>query len=231
MVPASDPVFSDFMIVGDLISPDIPVPSFPISPLSQKIGMPIHIRKIKADTAWKDDDVCGRYTNVEATWLLVALDPKSTHWAYAPMSWQNRVGSVLVTSADTNGINITPQRLEALCAYNSEFFEGPLQTAEKDGSLKAKKRALAAIMPEAFESFFEKYQAERLKTDTIWADEVETVPMATDGVAWGPGHSRDDSKPLPEWRMTYPSNTGYISLMGILGLENERSVHDQDADA
>ena len=147
------------------------------------------------------------------------------------MSWQNRVGSVLVSSANKIDVKITPQWLEALCAYNKEFFEGPMETAAEIGSLKAKKRALADVTPEAFESFLKKYKAEQLKTDPTWADEVETVPIATDGVAWGPGHSRDDSKPLPEWRMTYPSNTGYISLIGMLGLENEGGVHDQDTDA
>ena len=53
-VADNDSVFKDFMLVGDPMVNDHPIPSYPISAVSALVGIPVHVRKIPPDAAWKD---------------------------------------------------------------------------------------------------------------------------------------------------------------------------------
>lgn len=69
-VSRSAPMFEEKIVFhGDPITNGKPVLSDPVSPLSELIGIPLQVRKIAPDNAWKNDDVIGRYENQEATFL------------------------------------------------------------------------------------------------------------------------------------------------------------------
>ena len=106
------------------------------------------------------------------------MDPKSDCFHFAPMYWQDRVGSVLVTRDD--GGEITPQTIEALCAYNREVFLEKMGPAGETESLKEQKKVLDSITAEYFEAFAKDFENNRLEENPNWAATVEPVMMKSD---------------------------------------------------
>jgi hypothetical protein len=134
---ADDPVFNDFMVTGYPFL-NKPMPSAPISPLSELVGLPFRMRKIPANPSLPGNDVtnteegiANHYTNQEATLLLIEMNPRAENWGSAPFFWQSYVGNVLVTRVD--GRVITRQQVEALCSYNFYLLTGPMATAQEQG--------------------------------------------------------------------------------------------------
>jgi len=167
-VPKNDPVFHGFMMKGDLFS-DTPTPSFPVSPLFELVGLPFHVRKIPPNrslpgndvTDMKDKDVSNRYTNQEATLLLIAMDPRREYRGFAPSFWQSNVGNVLVTGV--GGKVITPQQVEALCAYVFYLLNGPLQEVgeqmeEGEEKVLEYKKVMDKVTPAKFGEYFGYYK-------------------------------------------------------------------------
>lgn len=187
-VAENDAVFNDFVIQGDILPDEDLIPSCPVSPISELIGMPVHVRKIPPHASWKDDTTCGRYVNVEATLLCMAVKPSSDFWGLAPKFWQNRVGSVLITRVDGN--DIAPQEVEVLCAYTRWFVEEPMQDAKEGaGSYGDKKRVaeykktVETVTPEAFHTFYEGFKTKKGAKDPSWAAVQDPVVMTSSGNA------------------------------------------------
>lgn len=173
-VSCEDPVFKDTWIHEDSIAGLIP--SCPVSDLSELIGMPFRVRKVAPHLSWKDDAVPGRYTNEEATRLLINLDSCSDSWGYAPAYWQDQIGSVLITPDDfVRGKLISPQGLEALCAYNKFLLPGPSrnvmeQEEEIEGHQSCKSIKICdQVMPK------EKQAVENMEVVDQWTPEKEQI--------------------------------------------------------
>jgi len=155
-------------------------PSCPISAISCAAGIPIQVHKIAPDESWKDDGVTDRYTNQKATNLLIDIYLWGKLSEATPPVWLSRVGSVLVTSHA--GDDITPQQIEALCAYGGEHLLR-CKAADQAGTQEA---LWKNTKPENFEAFYEAFEKQKLKEDPGWTKPVESLQMATDRCAWDP---------------------------------------------
>ena len=101
-----------------------------IATVSKALEAPLRMRKCPPDPAWEDDGVTGRYNNQAAIYLMRCVDPEDIDWwAFAPMFWQNRVGSVVVVRAD--GKDITPQQVEAMSYYSQYELDDAIQDASE----------------------------------------------------------------------------------------------------
>lgn len=197
-VPKDDPVFRDFMVGRDPFS-DAPTLSSPISPLSELVGLPFHVRKIPPNpslpgndvTNLKDEAVVNRYTNQEATLLLIAMDPRTGNWGFAPSFWQSQVGNVLLTRVD--GKVITPQQVEALCAYNFYLLNGPMEAAQEqgegwdeeeegeegEGQVLEYRKVIDKVTPAKFKEYFEYYESIKDREDRKWSLDARPVVMTS----------------------------------------------------
>ncbi len=188
-ISADDPVFNDFMVTGDPFL-DNPTPSAPISPLSELVGLPFRMRKIPANpslpgndvTNMKDQDVCDRFTNQEATLLVIAMDPGAEYWGLAPSFWQSHVGNVLITSVDDWAI--TPEHVEALCSYNFYLLNGPMaiaQEQEEQGEEQVLefKKVVDKVTPAKFQEYYGYYESIREKENRSWASSAKPIVMTS----------------------------------------------------
>jgi len=178
---ANDLAFREFEIKGDELSDKDPITSSPIPDISQLTNITVQVRKIPPREPWNESK---SYINQEATSLLVSMDPKSEFWSFSPDYWQSKVGSVLVTGV--GGVGITPQEVEALCAYSRVFFEEHMQDAEEEDcadeeTVAKRKIVVDDVSLKAFRAFFEEFKLGKLKEDPTWNDSVEPVVMLSDG--------------------------------------------------
>ena len=132
---------------------DHPIFYGPIAPISQLVGMPIHTRKYPPDKLWKDS-LAESTENVPATFLHLAADPSSDAWGWAPLSWQNDVGNVLVVRSD--GQDVTTRQVEALSRF-CQFKMIPLFENASGGGLveMTKEEVMRYLTPSVFEEFME----------------------------------------------------------------------------
>ena len=101
------------------------------SDVSRHIGRPILVIKYPADKRWKHNEALCDYSNQEASFLHISVNPNETGingsgklvWGWAPMSWQNEVGSALVVLQD--GANLSPYDMEMICDF-CQHTMGPL---------------------------------------------------------------------------------------------------------
>lgn len=167
-----------------------PTPSCPVSPISELVGMALYVRKIPPNpslpgndvTNLKDGHVSNRYTNQEATLLLIPMDPRAGNWGFAPSFWQSSVGNVLLTRVD--GEVVTPQQVEALCAYNFYLLNGPMQTAHEQGKegeeqVLEHRKVIDKVTAAKFNEYFEYYASIKEKEDRRWALDAKPVVMTS----------------------------------------------------
>ena len=123
----------------------------PIAPISQLVGMPIHTRKYPPDKLWKDG-LFNPTENVPATFLHLVADPSDNWWGWAPMSWQNDVGSVLVVRSD--GQDVTTRQVEALSRF-CQFKMRPLFENALGGGLveMTREEVIGYLKPSVFEEY------------------------------------------------------------------------------
>lgn len=138
-----------------------PVFSKAIAPISEPIGMPLHTWRCPPDKAWKDN-YSGSYTNIPATFLHQITDEDSGSWGWAPMEWQDGVGSVLVVRED--GRDVSVQQVEALCHF-CQFKMQPLFENALGGGLVHMSRAqvLGYLTPKGFRDYFAEMRARRME--------------------------------------------------------------------
>ena len=155
-VPAGHPVFSNA-----------------IAPISKLVGMPIHTWQCPPDKTWKDKAV---YTNVPATFLHLNTDESSGDgWGWAPMKWQNNVGSVLVVRSD--GRDVSAQQVEALCHF-CQFKMQPLFENATGGGLVHMSRAevMGYLTPEGFRDYFAEMRVRKMEEGEGGGWETASVP-------------------------------------------------------
>lgn len=144
--------------------------------ISKLIELPILLRKCAADEAWKDDPKAS-YSNQAATFFKLDLDPKSKFFGWAPLQWQDQVGSVLAMRADRK--TLCPHHMEALC-YFCQFKMQPLiEDSIGLGTVERTREFILGQMTKAkFEKFFDYYKAKRIAEDPSW--KATLSPYATE---------------------------------------------------
>ena len=132
-VPAGHPVFYN-----------------PIAQISKRVGMPVHTWKYPADRLWKNHHDDHSYENVPGTFLHQnADDVSSESWGWAPMQWQNNVGTVLVVRGD--GQDVTTRQVEALCHFCQFKMQPLFENAMGDGEVQmTRDEVLGFLTPKAF---------------------------------------------------------------------------------
>ncbi|ORY11258.1 hypothetical protein BCR34DRAFT_514169 [Clohesyomyces aquaticus] len=114
-IPLSDPIFSSCENFR--------------SDIADRIGLPIFTRRCKPDPRWSNSEFPNilkgesAFNNQDATFLHLSCDPNANFnhmtgklgWGWAPMQWQNSVGSAIVVRQDKKPL--LPLQAEALCRY------------------------------------------------------------------------------------------------------------------
>ena len=80
------------------------------------LGVPVRVRKLLPQPAWKDSGVMNMYENQEATRLFRDMGPEHEDFWLDFQVLDLGVGSVLVVRDD--GKDLTPQQMEGLCHYS-----------------------------------------------------------------------------------------------------------------
>ena len=159
------------------VSPLDPVVAAEISTSSEMIGVPVRVRKLPPDAAWKDSGEFGIFVNQAVTFLFRAMDPQRDDFGWAPDEWAYSVGSVLLVRAD--GKDITPQQVEALCYYGFEHTTDMVQDASDyeamTGSKEDMVKLAAFFNPEAFRKFFADFKSKKMEKDASWTAAVSPV--------------------------------------------------------
>ncbi|KAI8966245.1 hypothetical protein F5Y11DRAFT_309862 [Daldinia sp. FL1419] len=108
-----------------------------VSDIAKRIELPIFTRRCEPHPKWANDEDNklfkheSPYNNQDATFLHLCLDPKAEFnpqegimgWGWAPMQWQNHVGSAIVVRQDKKPLH--PLHAEALsyyCRYRARSF-------------------------------------------------------------------------------------------------------------
>lgn len=130
-------------------------------PISKLIEMPLLAHQLRPDTAWKDTHSCAGYfggktpyENVAATFLHMESDPENDIWGWAPMRWQNDVGSVLVVRQDLKPL--VPEHIDALCDYCQSTLQPKFEIALEGG--RSKEHVMRFITKAKFGEHFELYR-------------------------------------------------------------------------
>ncbi len=148
-----------------------PVFYSPVAPISNLVGVPLHTRKCPPDRLWRDNHDDDSYENVVATFLHLNTEDSNggpLGWGWAPLEWQNEVGSVLVVRSD--GQNVTTREVEILCRF-CQFKMQPLFENALGGGLVSMTReeVMGFLTPRGFAKY---------------AAEVRTTGMGGDEEMW-----------------------------------------------
>lgn len=97
------------------------------SGIAERVELPVYTHRCTPSSAWVNDrgssilEGHSPFENQDATFLHLCCDPNAEFgletlgWGWAPMQWQNNVGSVLVVRQDKKPLSAL--HVEALCAY------------------------------------------------------------------------------------------------------------------
>ena len=203
LVAKTDPVFNEYITLSNSVS---------VSNISQLVGMPVDCRKIAPDPSWKWSDDHDPDTNVEVTWLQLIMDTRTKAWMYVTETWKNSVGSVLVTRRD--GKLITPQIVEALCAYTIKLYEEEgFRVEGLKISVPEKRKFMRSVTCESFCTFCIAFQEKKSAEIGGWAVRLHPVIMET-----------------PEWNKPSPIRFHIKDdLLGLM-LDHEESFDKCRAD-
>ena len=130
-------------------------------PISKTLEMPLLAHQLRPDVAWKDYRTCSErfghsspYENIPTTFLHMKTDPDISWWGWAPMRWQNDVGSVIVVRQDRKPL--VPKHIDALCDY-CQFTLQPLFEVAVEGD-RSKEDAMRSVTRAKFGEHFELYR-------------------------------------------------------------------------
>ena len=144
------------------------------SPISRNVGLTVRVIKLPPDPQWKNNDTAGIYDNRAVTFLQLQCDddtpgedPLQGAWGWAPMRWQNSVGSVMVGRSD--GRDVTRHEVEALCRFCQDKMQPIFETALEAGVIAAREGAMAHVTPKAFREYFNVLKKQSMAEDLSWA--------------------------------------------------------------
>lgn len=126
-----------------------------IPPLSVKVGMKLELTKVPPPESATVESY--RFQNQEITFLYLNSDPKSEQWGWAPLHWQDDVGSVIVARAD--GEDLDPSHAAALCQFGMNtmqpLFEDSMGAGMEPENPIGKEEVLYRMSPRNFELFYQ----------------------------------------------------------------------------
>jgi hypothetical protein len=141
---------------------DLPVNrtgKYPMPPLSKQVGMPLELVKVSPPGSWGNDSCL--LQNQAVTFLYLDIDPKSCSWGWAPLYWQDSVGSVIVARAD--GEDLHPFRVAALCHFCQyvlqPMFEDSIGGGMDPENPISKEEVMHRMSPKSFELFCAGWQS------------------------------------------------------------------------
>ncbi|KAK4694825.1 hypothetical protein P7C71_g2814, partial [Lecanoromycetidae sp. Uapishka_2] len=142
-----------------------------ISPMSERIGMPVLVQQYAPHPAWKNSQESGVSDNQEVTSLFSDLHPDN--FPLAPMRWQSKINSVYILRSDRKDLSV--QQAEALCYYCQFHLADSLQEASESGKESEKVKAAAAVNPDNFRAFFAEFKAKKMAEDSSWQSAVSPI--------------------------------------------------------
>ena len=158
---------------------DLVYPS-PVTSISQLVGLPLWARKCQSDNAWNSIEGSDIFQNQAATFLHMEADPKKetwqadpskSTWGWAPMIWQNNVGSVLVVRRNIE--HVARHQVKALCHFcqfkMQLLFEAYLEGGPKNPT---REQVMEYLTPKKFKEYFEEFKPQEASEDCSWADAI-----------------------------------------------------------
>lgn len=149
-------------------------PFGPALDLTKLLGIPVRIQKYPHNNKPYEFSP----VNQPITKLHRRVHPKLPGWGWAPMEWQNDVGSVLMIRADGKDLNIFTA--EVLCALahskdGSHMRIGlSIEDEEmEDGGAAEKARQLEGLTKAGFEKFFQEYRQKQIDAGKLeWKNAI-----------------------------------------------------------
>ncbi|KAJ8680482.1 hypothetical protein QAD02_016269 [Eretmocerus hayati] len=130
------------------------------SDIASCIGLPILTRRYPPHPSWSSDR--GNYVNLFATILnLSCYDPglgtgrchkEEIGWGWAPDTWQNYVGSILVVRQDRKPLSLW--HAEALCSFCQDELQPRFESALEKQSVASRRAVMAMINATGFLRFW-----------------------------------------------------------------------------
>lgn len=138
--------------------------------ISGLLELPIVIWKYPLDKSWRD--ICGKRVNQTATFMHMIGDITIDRWGWAPMYWQNKVGSVLVVRQDRKPL--ISKQAQILADHCHLHLQPKIEMAlEADNSQTARRDVSQLHLNKtAFLQYFEDYKEKMVADgeDPSWAD-------------------------------------------------------------
>jgi MYND finger len=165
-------VFGVEQYVAVAVPPDHPVFQSTPTGISTHMGLPLLMRKYPPDRAWKGDKDMP-YENLPATFMNLNADMSSEQWGWAPLHWQNDVGSVIVVRKD--GKDLTARQAEAFAYYCQFKLQPVFEDSLGGGYVDRTREAVVSqfLTRKKFEQFFDIFKREQARDcrDESWLAE------------------------------------------------------------
>lgn len=139
-----------------------------IPPIPARVGILLELKKLPPPSSWKYDSYL--LQNPSVTFLNLDIDPSSSRWGWAPMEWDDMIGSVVVVRTD--GKDLFPQHVEAL-DYYCRYVLQPLFGDSMGGGMNpeskiGKEEVMYRMSPKCFELFYSGFMDYKHDTDSQW---------------------------------------------------------------
>lgn len=147
---------------------------YPVSPISQLVGMPVYVGRYGPDPAYLGSSATEIHLNPEALFLMRELDAAKEDFGFAPMEWQMAIHNCLIIRLD--GRDLTPHQVEALCEFAgphlTEALEKMRELSDDEGVKKEHEKVLALITPKKFRDFFLELRLKKMGDDMDWVGAI-----------------------------------------------------------
>ncbi|KAI0513088.1 hypothetical protein F5B22DRAFT_612171 [Xylaria bambusicola] len=158
---------------------DVLTVEYDTSDIAKRIGLPVFTKPCPPDPSWAKNS--NAYVNEDATYLHLCMDSKAKPnnltgvigWGYAPLRWQNRVGSVIVVRQDQKPLS--RWHMEALCKYCREEVTALLEHniwefSEIPEDYMSKHMILSMICRPMFHVFWRRWRDEKIEKgdESLW---------------------------------------------------------------
>ncbi|KAF2133075.1 hypothetical protein P153DRAFT_284244, partial [Dothidotthia symphoricarpi CBS 119687] len=141
----------------------------PAAPISTRFGFPVTMQRVRGSyNRWNNGTMADgwlAFCNPAATYIYLGCDPKvrdntaGPSWGFAPMKWQNSVGSVLLMRQDKK--TLLPEHAAALSDY-CQFHLTDLFQRQIDGEIGINAaRILREITEEKFKTYYETWKEDQ----------------------------------------------------------------------
>ncbi|KAL2068295.1 hypothetical protein VTL71DRAFT_16393 [Oculimacula yallundae] len=148
-----------------LIAKDHSIWDLPPTPASKIMGLPLLTQKQSHNPAWNPNSHT-RFDNQAATFLNLTVDPKVDDgmWGFAPLEWQQEVGSVLLVRKD--GKDLSRTQAWALAEFMQHEVSDAFEDAMEEGEEKERRaKVLELLNWKRFDEFLVKFVPDMMDVD------------------------------------------------------------------